>query len=54
MIDSPAEALARMGADGFTKIAVQSLHVIPGEEFENLQKTVNAFNHIPKMHKKLC
>jgi len=53
MIDSPAEALARMGADGFTKIAVQSLHVIPGEEFENLQKTVNAFNQIPKSSQKI-
>ena len=53
LIDSPAEALAKMGADGFTKIAVQSLHIIPGEEFENLQKTVNAFNHIPKNTKKI-
>ncbi len=52
-IDSPAEALAKMGADGFTKIAVQSLHVIPGEEFENLQRTVNAFNHIPKNTQKI-
>ena len=52
-IDSPAEALSKMGADGFTKIAVQSLHVIPGEEFENLQKTVNAFNHIPKNAQKI-
>lgn len=46
-IDSPAEALARMGADGFTRIAVQSLHIIPGKEFEDLEKTVNSFNHIP-------
>ena len=47
-VDSPAEALAKMGDEGFTKVAVQSLHVIPGEEYENLQKTVNAFKHIPK------
>ncbi len=52
-IDSPAEALAKMGADGFAKIAVQSLHVIPGEEFENLVKTVSAFNHIPKNTQKI-
>ncbi len=52
-VDSPAEALAKMGADGFTKIAVQSLHVIPGEEFEDLQKTVAAFNHIPKNAQKV-
>ncbi|PIF02224.1 MAG: sirohydrochlorin cobaltochelatase [Draconibacterium sp.] len=52
-IDSPAEALAKMGADGFTKIAVQSLHIIPGEEFETLRKTVSAFNHIPKNTQKI-
>ncbi len=47
-IDSPAEALARFAADGYTYIAVQSLHVIPGEEYENLRKTVDAFNQMPK------
>lgn len=47
-IDSPAEALAKMGSDGFTYIAVQSLHVIPGKEYDDLKKTVTAFNHIPK------
>ncbi|PID92216.1 MAG: sirohydrochlorin cobaltochelatase [Bacteroidetes bacterium] len=47
-LPTPAEALAKMGADGFTHIAVQSLHVIPGEEYENLHKTVKAFHHIPK------
>lgn len=47
-VDSPAEALAKMGNDGFVKVAVQSFHVIPGEEYENLQKTVSAFSHIPK------
>ncbi len=52
-IESPAEALARMGADGFTQIAVQSLHVIPGEEYENLEKTVAAFNQVPKNARKI-
>ncbi len=52
-IDSPAEALAKMGADGFTKIAVQSLHVIPGEEYKELLQTVEAFNLIPKNAKKI-
>lgn len=47
-IDSPAEALAKMGEDGFTHVAVQSLHIIPGEEYENLKLTVNAFNKMPK------
>lgn len=47
-IDSPAEALAKMGEEGFQKVAVQSLHVIPGEEYENLKKTVEAFSGMPK------
>jgi sirohydrochlorin cobaltochelatase len=47
-IDSPAEALTKMAADGYTHIAVQSLHIIPGEEYENLEKTVVAFKHMPK------
>lgn len=46
--DSPAVALARMMDDGFTHVAVQSLHSIPGEEFHNLQKTVQAFSGMPK------
>ena len=47
-IDSPAEALAKMGEDGFTHVAVQSLHIIPGEEYDNLKLTVEAFNKMPK------
>ena len=47
-IDSPAEALAKLGEDGYTHVAVQSLHVIPGEEYENLKITVEAFNKMPK------
>ena len=47
-IDSPAEALAKMGEEGFTNVAVQSLHVIPGEEYENLKTTVEAFSGMPK------
>lgn len=48
IIDSPVEALAKMGEEGFTKVAVQSLHVIPGEEYGNLKKTVEAFSGMPK------
>lgn len=46
--DSPAMALARMMDDGFTHVAVQSLHTIPGEEFHGLQQTVRAFSGLPK------
>jgi len=48
LIDSPTEALAKMGENGFTHVAVQSLHIIPGEEYENLKLTVEAFNKMPK------
>ncbi len=46
--DSPAMALARMMDDGFTHVAVQSLHTIPGEEFHALKQTVDAFSGLPK------
>lgn len=46
--DSPAMALARMMDDGFTHVAVQSLHTIPGEEFHGLHQTVRAFSGLPK------
>ena len=46
--DSPAMALARMMDDGFTHVAVQSLHTIPGEEFHALQQTAQAFSGLPK------
>jgi sirohydrochlorin cobaltochelatase len=46
--DSPAEALAKMGEAGYTHVAVQSLHFIPGAEFHDVLKTVGAFRGIPK------
>jgi sirohydrochlorin cobaltochelatase len=46
-IDSPAGALMRMRDNGFSEIIVQSLHVIPGGEYESLQKTVTEFIHEP-------
>lgn len=47
-MDSPAEALARLGEEGFSHVAVQSLHTIPGEEFHNLVRTTQAFQKMPK------
>lgn len=47
-IDSPTLALAKMSEEGFTHIAVQSLHVIPGAEYDALQKNVNSFRNMPK------
>ncbi len=41
--DSPREALERMKKDGFYKIAVQSLHIIPGLEYDEIIVDINDF-----------
>jgi sirohydrochlorin cobaltochelatase len=46
-IDSPAKALAIMSEEGFTQVAVQSLHIFPGAEFHDLVNTVKALTGIP-------
>jgi len=38
--DTPEEALKLMIEEGYGKISVQSLHVIPGEEFDEMLETV--------------
>lgn len=45
---SPAQALANLGEDGYTLVAAQSLHIIPGEEFDGLQETARRFSGMPK------
>jgi sirohydrochlorin cobaltochelatase len=42
-LDSPEVALAKMKDEGFTHVAVQSLHTIAGAEYDDLCRTVNAF-----------
>jgi len=42
-LDSPEVALARMMDDGFTHVAVQSLHTIGGAEYHDLRRSVDAF-----------
>ncbi|MGE4292292.1 MAG: sirohydrochlorin cobaltochelatase [Desulfovibrio sp.] len=44
---SPAQALALMASQGYTHVAVQSLHTIPGEEYNGLLETVRAFQSFP-------
>ncbi|MCF8045661.1 MAG: sirohydrochlorin cobaltochelatase [Desulfarculaceae bacterium] len=46
MIPSPEEALARMMDQGYTHVAVQSLHTIAGQEFHELSKNVKAFENM--------
>jgi len=42
-LDSPAVALAKLLEDGYTRVLVSSLHSLPGEEFHDLSKNVQAF-----------
>ena len=42
-LDSPEVALAKMQDEGFTHVAVQSLHTIGGEEYHDLRRAVGAF-----------
>ncbi|QZE13413.1 sirohydrochlorin cobaltochelatase [Halosquirtibacter laminarini] len=42
-IDSPEEAMKKLKESGYKKIVVQSLHVIPGSEFNDLKKKVEEF-----------
>jgi len=43
ILDSPEVAMAKMLDEGFTHVAVQSLHSIGGEEYHNLRRSVGAF-----------
>jgi len=45
-LDSPEVALAKMMDEGFTHVAVQSLHTIGGAEYHDLRRTVSAFKAI--------
>ncbi|KAB2953414.1 sirohydrochlorin cobaltochelatase [Heliorestis acidaminivorans] len=42
-VDRVAEALQRLQDEGYTTVAVQSLHVIPGIEYEEVQAEVERF-----------
>lgn len=47
-LDSVQTALAKMIDEGFTRVAVQSLHTIPGEEYHlKVVRVANAFRGIP-------
>jgi len=40
------QALSNLKDEGYTKIAVQSLHVFPGQEYYQMQKTIEVFKHL--------
>ncbi|MEW5774553.1 MAG: sirohydrochlorin cobaltochelatase [Thermodesulfobacteriota bacterium] len=54
VLDSPAMALARMGEEGFTAVAVQSLHMIPGEEYDDLVSVARAMAGLPECPQKIA
>ena len=46
VIDSPEVALAKMMSEGFTHVAVQSLHTIAGAEFHDLLEIAHGFKNM--------
>ncbi len=45
---TPQQALAELAAEGIKSVDVLSLHVIPGAEYADLERTVRAFEGLPK------
>lgn len=52
-LDAPETALAKLMEDGFTHVAVMSLHVIPGAEFHNLCMNARLFSQMVGGFKKV-
>jgi Cobalamin biosynthesis protein CbiK, Co2+ chelatase len=46
IIDSPEMAMARLMDEGYTKVAVQSLHIIPGAEFHEVRANAKLFSQM--------
>ncbi len=46
VLQSPESALATLMDDGFTHVAVLSLHTIPGEEFHDLNRNARLFEQM--------
>ncbi|MCU0573835.1 MAG: sirohydrochlorin cobaltochelatase [Syntrophobacteraceae bacterium] len=47
-LESPELALARLKDEGFSHVAVLSLHVFPGQEFHDLHRTATLFTRMAK------
>ena len=45
---SPQEALAQLATEGVKGVDILSLHIIPGQEYNNLVVTAQAFEGLPK------
>ena len=42
-IDTPREALEKLGNEGFQEVVVQPLHIIAGQEYDQLKNTVDGY-----------
>lgn len=51
ILDSPKVALAKMADQGFTNVAVQSLHTILGAEYHDLRRVVESFKSMGAFEK---
>jgi sirohydrochlorin cobaltochelatase len=40
------QVLANLENDGYRKVALQPLHIFPGQEYEEVKKVVKAFSHL--------
>ncbi len=40
------QVLANLENDGYRKVALQSLHIFPGQEYEDMEREINAFRQI--------
>ncbi|HIC85643.1 MAG TPA: sirohydrochlorin cobaltochelatase [Desulfobacterales bacterium] len=52
-LDSPLLALSRLLEDGYTHVAVLSLHIIPGEEFHDLYVNAHKFTEMEEGFERL-
>ncbi|MGA2400979.1 MAG: sirohydrochlorin cobaltochelatase [Syntrophobacteraceae bacterium] len=52
-LDSPETAFRGLMDGGFTRVAVLSLHVVPGEEFQNLCRDAERFQAVSKSIEKI-
>ncbi|ABO51234.1 anaerobic cobaltochelatase [Desulforamulus reducens MI-1] len=46
VIDSPITALAKLQDEGYTRVAVQSVHILPGQEYYDLVNVVDNMSHL--------
>jgi sirohydrochlorin cobaltochelatase len=53
IFDSPELALAKLAEEGYTHVAAQSLHTIPGAEYDELKAVVVKTQDSPAMFQKL-